>query len=177
MYARRRSPAAGAGGAGGAAQWHGQVVRTDALAPRTNLSSWRPSGDELRLYRALNKLRACRPEGPARPDRFTSRKGDGAVSKCCASLFAVIYYVGKARLAGAGCILADRRGRLPLMIFPPWGGTSLLEPDVSILNFRSLGGSSVDLLAKLPRVIITTRKDPKSMLEHACTTQQCTSLA
>ena len=81
MYARRRSPAMGAGGAGGAAQWHGQVVRTDALAPRTNFSSWRARGDEWWLYRALGKLRACRPEGPARPDRFASIKGNRAVSK------------------------------------------------------------------------------------------------
>ena len=60
------------------------------------------------------------------------------------------------------------------MIFPPWGGTSLLEP---ILGFRRFGFLSVDLLVKPPRVIITTQKDPKSMLEHASTTQQCTSLA
>ena len=32
-------------------------------------------------YRALRKLRACRAEGPARPDRFTSRKGHCAVFK------------------------------------------------------------------------------------------------
>ena len=130
MYARQRSPAAGAGGAGGAAQRHGQVVRTDARAPRTNLSSWRARSDEWWLYRASGKLRACRPEGPARPDRFTSRKGNFAVSKCCSSLRVVIHHVGKARLAGSGRIPADRRGRRSLMIFPPWGGTSLLEPDV-----------------------------------------------
>ena len=32
-------------------------------------------------YRALGKLRACHPEGPARPDRFASIKGNRAVSK------------------------------------------------------------------------------------------------
>ena len=32
-------------------------------------------------YRALGKLRACRPEGPAGPDRFASIKGNREVSK------------------------------------------------------------------------------------------------
>ena len=47
----------------------------------------------------------------------------------------------------------------------------------SILDFWYFASLNVDLLAKPPRVIITTQEDPKNMLAHAITTQQCTLLA